>query len=160
MLFTASCPATCCSAAPLSAHHCVFCTVLYLIVTTFFETYSLIRVQAPIYLKVHKTLSDEIEQNLLNIHMIWAECLMEWRFIWIWNEFADWSNVRHNLDERLARDVVKFFAVQSTVTCAQSLCAAVCSVRGSTECCKQQTAVSHNKLYTVQCAHLHNICSN
>jgi len=38
-------------------------------------------------------------------------------------EFANWNIVRHNLGEIFARDFVKFFAVQSTVTCAESLCA-------------------------------------
>jgi len=67
---------------------------------------------------------------------------------------------RQNLDERIARDVVKFFSVQSTVTWVESLCAVVCSVRGSRECCEQKTVLSNNKLNTVQYVHLHNICSN
>ena len=75
-------------------------------------------------------------------------------------EFAVWSNARHNLDERLARAVVKYFAVHSTVTCAESLCTVVYTVRGSREYCEEKAVASHDKFYAVQCAHLHKICSN
>ena len=160
MLFPASCLATCCSAAPHSGHRCVLCVVYYLIVTVFCETGSVSLYSTHLLESYRNLLVMKCSKNMLNNHKMWVEGLMEWRFVWIWIEFADWSNVRHNLDERLAKDVVKYFAVQSTLTCAQSLCAAVYTVRGSTECYQQQATVSHNKLYTVQCAYLHNICIN
>jgi len=40
--------------------------------------------------KLHNTPSGKMQKNLSNTHKIWAENLMEWRFIWIGIEFASW----------------------------------------------------------------------
>ena len=76
-----------------------------------------------------------------------------------------WLNIfRHNLDDRLARDVFKFFAVHSTVNRAESFGTVVYTVRILLEVqenvCEEKTIVSHDKFHTVQCAHLDNICRN
>ena len=102
-------------------------TPLCFVCCTLFNCYSVlwnwfcIAVQHTFTGKLQKTDSNEMQQKLVK-HWYYMGLRFDVMAVY---EFANWNNVRHNLREIFARDLVKFLRVQSIVSCAESLCAEV-----------------------------------
>jgi hypothetical protein len=156
VLFPPSCLATCFSGAPLSGHLCVFvCCTLFNCCNVLWNLSSFQGTSLYLLKSYRNLLVMKYSKNVLNTHKVWAEGLMEWRYIWIGTEFTDWSNVRHNLDNRLARHVVKFFAVQSIVNWAESFGTVVYTVRNYLEA--QENVAKKRQLYHMTNFTLYNV---